>query len=71
MGFFAVRRGVIENLRYPYFHSPVQEITRDDGTIIRDICSEDVAFCRNLKEAGYPVWVNTKIRVGHEKTLVI
>ena len=71
MGFFAVRKGVIENLRYPYFHSLVQEIAMEDGTIIRDICSEDVAFCRNLKAAGYPVWVNTKIRVGHEKTLVI
>lgn len=71
MGFFACRKGVIENLKYPYFHSPMQEMTLDDGTILRDICSEDVAFCRNLKAAGYPVWVNTKIRVGHEKNLVI
>ena len=71
MGFFACRTGVIENLKYPYFHAPTQEIAVDDGTIIRDICSEDVAFCRNLKAAGYPVWVNTKIKVGHEKILVI
>lgn len=71
MGFFACRSGVIENLKYPYFYAPLQEMTLDDGTVIRDICSEDVAFCRNLKEAGYPVWVNTKIKVGHEKNLVI
>ena len=71
MGFFACRKGVIENLKYPYFSYPLIEIETEDGKILRDMCSEDVAFCKNLKDAGYDVIVNTSLRVGHEKTLVI
>jgi len=71
LGFFACRKGVIENLKYPYFSYPLIEIETEDGKVLRDMCSEDVAFCKNLKDAGYPVIVNTSLRVGHEKTLVI
>jgi hypothetical protein len=71
MGFFACRKGVIENLKYPYFSYPLIEMETEDGKLIRDMCSEDVAFCKNLKDAGYSVIVNTSLRVGHEKTLVI
>ena len=66
MGFFACRKGVIEKLKYPYFSYPLIDI---DG--LRDTCSEDVAFCKNLTDAGFDVTVNTTLRVGHEKTLVI
>jgi hypothetical protein len=71
MGFFACRKGVIENLKYPYFSYPLIEIETEDGKLLRDMCSEDVAFCKNLKDAGYSVVVNTSLRVGHEKMLVI
>lgn len=71
MGFFACRKGVIENLKYPYFSYPLIEIEAENGKLIKDMCSEDVAFCKNLKDAGYRVIVNTKLRVGHEKMLVI
>ena len=66
MGFFACRKGVIEDLKYPYFSYPLIEI---DG--LRETCSEDVSFCKNLTDAGFEVIVNTTLRVGHEKTLVI
>jgi hypothetical protein len=71
MGFFACRKGVIEDLKYPYFSYPIIEMETEDGTVLRDMCSEDVAFCKNLTDAGYEVIVNTSLRVGHEKTLVI
>ena len=71
MGFFACRKGVIENIKYPYFSYPLIEIETEDGKLLRDMCSEDVAFCKNLKDVGYHVIVNTSLRVGHEKTLVI
>jgi len=70
MGFFACRKGVIENLKYPYFHHDMIEFEHD-GKVIRDMCSEDVAFCKNLSSAGYKVMVNTDVVVGHEKTLII
>lgn len=72
MGFFACRKGVIESLQYPYFYRELQEIKDDDGNVImRDMCSEDVAFCKNIKDAGYSVYVNTQLRLGHEKSFVI
>ena len=71
MGFFACRKGVIEKLKYPYFSYPLIEIEGKDGVKIKDTCSEDVAFCKNLIDAGIPIIVNTSLRVGHEKMLVI
>ena len=71
MGFFACRREVLEKLKYPYFSYPLIEIEGKDGVLLRDMCSEDVAFCKNLTDAGIEVVVNTSLRVGHEKTLVI
>jgi hypothetical protein len=62
---------VIEKLKYPYFSYPLIEIETEDGTMVRDMCSEDVAFCKNLTDAGFEITVNTSIIVGHEKTLVI
>lgn len=66
MGFFVCRREVLEKMKYPYFSYPLIEF---DG--LKDLYSEDVAFCKNLKDAGFDVIVNTTLRVGHEKTLVI
>ena len=71
MGFFACRRGVIEKLKYPYFSYPLVEIEAEDGKILRDTCSEDVSFCKNLTDAGFEIMVNTDLHVGHEKTLVV
>jgi hypothetical protein len=71
MGFFACRRGVIEKLKYPYFSYPLVEIEAEDGKILRDTCSEDVSFCKNLTDAGFEIMVNTGLHVGHEKTLVL
>jgi hypothetical protein len=71
MGFFACRKGVIEKLKYPYFSYPLVEIEAEDGKVLRDMCSEDVAFCKNLTDTGFDIMVNMDLVVGHEKTLVI
>jgi len=72
MGLFACKKGVIEQLKYPYFYRELQEIHDAEGKVVmRDMCSEDVAFCKNLKDAGFNVYVNCNIRVGHEKSYVI
>jgi hypothetical protein len=71
MGFFACRKGVIEKLKYPYFSYPLIEIECKDGVMLTDTCSEDVSFCKNLTDVGIEITVNTTLRVGHEKTLII
>lgn len=72
MGLFACRKGVIESLKYPYFDRPTQEIIDENGVVIaREICSEDVGFCKNLIDAGHSIYVNCNVRVGHEKSYII
>ena len=72
MGWMLVRSGVIETLKYPWFNTELQVIPKKDGTgVLVDMCSEDVAFCRNLAEAGVRVHLDKTCRVGHQKAFVI
>jgi len=71
MGFMAIKKEVFDKLKYPYFDSEILTITKEDGTVIRDICSEDVSLCRKITQAGYQIMINTDIRVGHVKSLII
>ena len=35
---------------------------------VQDMCGEDVRFCLDAIDAGYEIWCDPRIRVGHEKT---
>jgi len=67
MGWMAIRKGVVEDLKYPWFHSDLEKVTDD----IIDMNSEDVTFCKALWEAGHPIHIDTKVRVGHQKKMII
>lgn len=67
MGWMMIRKGVVEKLKYPWFFSPLETIADN----IVDMNSEDVSFCKALTAAGHPIYIDTKIRVGHQKPLVI
>jgi hypothetical protein len=67
MGWMMLKKGVVEDLKYPWFWSPLENIT--DGIV--DMNSEDVAFCKALAAAGHPIHVDTKMRVGHQKRMTI
>lgn len=71
MGFFACRKEVLDAMKYPFFDQELQEMVAEDGKVLRDMCSEDVAFCKNVQKAGFSVYVNTDMIVGHEKSIVI
>jgi hypothetical protein len=66
MGWMLIRKGVIEKLKYPWFRSDVQSIGD-----VTEILSEDVSFCRALADAGHDIYVDTKIRVGHQKLVTL
>ncbi len=70
MGWMAIKKGVIESLKYPWFYKPAYKMDKD-GLIISDMLSEDVSFCKNLQEAGYQIMLDTDIVVGHEKSIVL
>jgi hypothetical protein len=66
MGWMMIRKGVVEDIKYPWFWSGLQKV----GDLV-DMNSEDVAFCRALQAAGHQVHVDTKVRVGHQKSMLI
>jgi hypothetical protein len=66
MGWMLIRKGVLEDLKYPWFWSPLQEV----GPLV-DMSSEDVALCKAMTAAGHQVYIDTKIRVGHQKMMII
>ena len=69
-GWLLIQKGVFEdkNLPYPWFAPKMQVF--ESGNV-QDMCGEDVSFCLDAKEAGYEIWCDPRIRVGHEKTRVI
>jgi hypothetical protein len=67
MGWMMIRKGVVEDLKYPWFYGPLEVI--NDSVV--DMNSEDVSFCKALVAAGHPIHIDTKVRVGHQKALVI
>jgi hypothetical protein len=71
MGFFACRKEVLDDLQYPYFNRELQRIRSKEGVEMVDMCSEDVAFCKNIEDAGYDIMLNTRLRVGHEKSVIL
>jgi hypothetical protein len=66
MGWMMIRKGVVEDLKYPWFWSDLQRIGD-----LTEMNSEDVAFCRALSAAGHQIYVDTKVRVGHQKLMLI
>ena len=73
MGWMLIKSGVLETLSYPWFSTELQEFPdRGDGKgALVDMCSEDVALCRKLAQAGHRIIVDKTVRVGHQKTLIL
>jgi len=69
-GWLLIKNGVFEHedLPYPWFAPKMQVFESGE---VQDMCGEDVSFCLDAKEAGFDIWCDPRIRVGHEKTRVI
>ena len=67
-GWVLIKKGVFENLEYPWFAPKMQVFESGE---VQDMCGEAVSFCLDCIEAGYKIWADPRIRVGHEKTRII
>ena len=69
-GWLLIKKGVFEHegLPYPWFAPKMQVFESGE---VQDMCGEDVSFCLDAIEAGFKIWCDPRIRVGHEKTRVI
>ena len=67
---FLIKKGVFEHEQMPYpWFAPKMQIFESGE--VQDMCGEDVSFCLDAKEAGFEIWCDPRIRVGHEKTRII
>jgi hypothetical protein len=73
LGWTLIKKGVLEKLTYPIFWSDVHRIPNVDTSKpdIVDMSSEDVSLFLNLGKVGVVSVIDTKIRVGHEKIVVL
>lgn len=71
MGWMMIKNGAIEKLEYPWFTSDTETMLGEDGQTIVDLCSEDVSFCRALDKVGVSIMLDTTVRVGHQKPMII
>jgi len=68
MGFMLVRRGVFEKLTYPWFY-PVSYREKGGAKVLS---ADDASLCERLRrEAKIATWVDPKVTVGHEKSMVL
>ena len=69
-GWLLIKKGVFESegLPYPWFAPKMQVFESGE---VQDMCGEDVSFCLDAKEAGFEIWCDPRIRVGHEKMRII
>ena len=69
-GWVMIQNGVFESekMKYPWFAPKMQVF---ESGAVQDMCGEDVSFCLDAIEAGFDIWCDPRIRVGHEKTRVI
>ena len=66
-GFLLIKKGVFETIKYPWFEPQHMQLTE---TIV-DFASEDVSFCLKARQAGYKIYVDPRVVVGHEKSHVL
>lgn len=72
LGFFALRKEVIDKMNYPYFDAREKQIKTQNSEMTMDnMSSEDVNFCNNIIDAGFEIVMDTNIRVGHLKPVII
>ena len=69
-GWTLIKYGVFEHekMKYPWFAPKMQVFESGE---VQDMCGEDVSFCLDAIEAGFEIWCDPTMRVGHEKTRVI
>ena len=66
MGFMLIKKGVFEKVEYPWFCQLKKQIGD-----LEDYCSEDVAFCHLAKKAGFKIFIDPQMVVGHEKMRIL
>lgn len=69
-GFIAMKKGVFESLSRPWFQMASVKKTEADGSIKEyPILGEDLSFCQRISEKGFKIWLDTDVKLIHQKTM--
>jgi hypothetical protein len=66
-GFVAMKCGVFESIKRPWFL--IRRIKWDDVDFYTNV-GEDYSWCANAQKAGYKIWVDPTVKVLHHKETV-
>lgn len=64
--FLLVKRGVFEALEYPWFDSRCYVVGEQ---IVHP--SEDIRWCLRVREKGFRILLDPRVRIGHEKLMIM
>jgi len=67
-GFIAMKNGVFENMKRPWFESLFERMTSEDGE--KEIFipyGEDFAWCKKAQQAGFKIYLNPTVSLSHYK----
>lgn len=65
-GFVGIKQGVFESIPRPWFGTEYIKHTQDGKEYLIPF-GEDYSFCVKAKKAGYQVYVDPTVKVGHHK----
>ena len=67
--FLYIRREVLEKIRWPWFMN--RECIKQVPIIKDDMLGEDLWFCDRATEAGYKIFVDLDMKIGHITSCVV
>lgn len=74
LGFTLVSQGVFEAIDYPWFYPTMEEIESINekiGVALMDTIREDLAWAEKVTSAGFEIYLDPTVRVGHEKKIIL
>jgi hypothetical protein len=64
MAFVVIKKGIYESIDNPWYRTTIV----NDG-VSDTFASEDVGFCCRAREAGFKIWADPYVHIGHEKVI--
>lgn len=69
-GFIAMKSGVFENIKRPWFETQFINIDEEDPSIIVPL-GEDYSWCHKASDNGYKIWLDPTILLMHHKKVAV
>ena len=68
-GWILIKNGIFEKLKYPWFHPRLLKWKNHPEWA--EFPFDDVEICMRIREAGFDIFIDPKIRIGHEKIKIL